>query len=178
MRGPRRRVKADDVVPSIAILRNMAKRIHRPSVPKPSSPEAEARMRRTQRRDTKCEVEIRRRLHARGLRYRVDRRVLDGLRRRADIVFGPRRVAVFVDGCFWHGCPLHATWPKANATFWKEKINTNRTRDRDTDRRLVDAGWMVVRVWEHVDPDYAADRIVSILETCAETKQHRCVVVS
>jgi DNA mismatch endonuclease (patch repair protein) len=78
-------------------------------------------------------------------------------------VFGPARVAVFVDGCFWHGCPSHATWPKNNAEFWREKIETNRLRDRDTDRRLSVAGWLVVRVWEHEDIDTAADRLERIV---------------
>ena len=78
-------------------------------------------------------------------------------------MFGPARVAVFVDGCFWHGCPVHATWPKNNAEFWREKIETNRLRDRDTDRRLVAAGWEVVRMWEHEDIEEAADRLERIV---------------
>lgn len=85
------------------------------------------------------------------------------MRRRADVVFGPARVAVFVDGCFWHGCPSHASWPKNNADFWREKIETNQRRDRDTDRRLAEAGWVVVRVWEHEDLEAAADRVERIL---------------
>lgn len=102
-------------------------------------------------------------LHARGLRFRVDRPILDGARRRPDLVFRPARVAVFVDGCFWHGCPVHATWPKNNAEFWRQKIETNGLRDRDTDRRLEEAGWEVVRVWEHEDMEEAADRLERIL---------------
>lgn len=93
----------------------------------------------------------------------MDRPVLEGVRRRPDLVFGPARVAVFVDGCFWHGCPEHATWPKNNEAFWREKIETNRLRDRDTDRRLAEAGWEVVRVWEHEDMEEAADRLERIL---------------
>jgi DNA mismatch endonuclease (patch repair protein) len=120
-------------------------------------------MARTGRRDTKPEIELRRVLHARGLRFRVDRPVLPGVRRRADVVFGAARVAVFVDGCFWHGCPLHATWPKNNAEFWREKIETNRARDRDTDRRLEEAGWTVVRMWEHEDVGEAAERLERIV---------------
>jgi DNA mismatch endonuclease (patch repair protein) len=81
------------------------------------------------------------------------------LRRRADVVFPRRRVAVFVDGCFWHGCPEHATSPKHNAEWWKEKLAANVRRDRDTDRRLSEAGWLVFRIWEHEDPRTAADRI-------------------
>lgn len=120
-------------------------------------------MARTGRRDTKPEVELRRALYARGLRYRIDQPVLQGVRRRADIVFTGRRVAVFVDGCFWHGCPEHATWPTANAVFWREKIEANRQRDVDTNERLIAAGWTVVRVWEHEDPEAAADRIKAAL---------------
>lgn len=116
-------------------------------------------MARTGRRDTKPEILLRRLLHARGLRFRVDRAVLKDRRRRADIVFGPARVVVFVDGCFWHGCPEHATWPAANADYWREKIETNRARDRDTDLRLAAEGWHVIRVWEHEDSAEAADII-------------------
>lgn len=123
------------------------------------------RMSRTGRRDTKPEVELRKALHARGLRFRVDRSVLSDRRRRADVVFGSGRVVVFVDGCFWHGCPQHVTWPAANAAFWREKIETNRQRDRDTDERLREAGWEVVRVWEHEDVVGAADRVASLVRS-------------
>lgn len=120
-------------------------------------------MARVGRRDTKPELELRHILHARGLRFRVDRAVLADRRRRADVVFGPAKVAVFVNGCFWHGCPQHATWPKANEDYWREKIETNRLRDRDTDERLGALGWEVVRVWEHEDPVVAADRLEKIV---------------
>ena len=103
---------------------------------------------------------LRRLLHSAGFRYRVHRRPVKGVRREADLVFGPARVAVFVDGCFWHGCPEHATWPKNNAEFWREKIETNRRRDADTDARLDDAGWLSVRVWEHETVETAADRVI------------------
>lgn len=126
---------------------------------KPVSGPVAARMARTGQRDTKPEIEVRRLLHQRGLRYRVDQPVLAGMRRRADLVFRKARVAVFVDGCFWHGCPEHATWPKHNAEFWRDKIETNEKRDRDTDQRLADAGWRVIRVWEHEVSTAAADRI-------------------
>src|SRR4051794_19437376 len=92
----------------------------------PSSPSVSARMSRTRGRDTGPELALRSELHKRGLRFRVDRPVLQGDRRRADVVFTRARVAVFIDGCFWHGCPEHATWPKANASFWREKIKANR----------------------------------------------------
>ncbi|MFF2198182.1 very short patch repair endonuclease [Streptomyces sp. NPDC058157] len=119
-----------------------------------------ARMSRQKRHDTSVEVSLRRALHAAGLRYRVHRKPVKGVRREADIVFGPARVAVFVDGCFWHGCPLHATWPKNNSDFWRAKIEGNRRRDLDTDARFADAGWLVLRVWEHEGVDEAAARVI------------------
>ncbi len=122
-------------------------------------------MSRQRSRDTDVEVALRKLLHASGLRYRVHRRPVKGVRREADIVFGPARVAVFVDGCFWHGCPEHATWPKNNAEFWRTKIEGNRTRDRDTDTRLADAGWLAVRVWEHESPVEAAVRIGVLVQS-------------
>jgi len=116
-------------------------------------------MSRQRSKDTGVEVALRRELHRMGLRYRVHRRPLKGVRREADVVFGPTKVAVYVDGCFWHGCPAHATWPKRNAEFWKNKIEGNRARDADTDRRMAAAGWSVVRVWEHEDAVTAAARV-------------------
>jgi DNA mismatch endonuclease (patch repair protein) len=101
-------------------------------------------------------------LHARGLRYRVDA-VLPGMRRRADLLFTSARVAVFIDGCFWHGCPDHGTQPKSNAAWWAEKIISNVKRDRDTDQRLAAEGWTVVRVWEHEAPAMAAARVAAVV---------------
>jgi DNA mismatch endonuclease (patch repair protein) len=98
-----------------------------------------------------------------GLRYRVDMRADPSLRRRADIVFSRAKVAVFVDGCFWHACPDHGSSPKANAVWWKEKLRTNVTRDRDTDERLRSAGWKVIRVWEHEAPAVAAVAIADVV---------------
>ena len=132
-------------------------------VPPASSPAALARMQRQARRDTQAELRLRRELHRRGLRYRVDLQVLPGLRRRADIVFVGARVACFSDGCWWHRCPLHATDPKANGDWWRVKLEKNVERDRDTDRRLADAGWLVVRVWEHEAVIAAADRIEGLV---------------
>ncbi|MGI2324241.1 MULTISPECIES: very short patch repair endonuclease [unclassified Methylococcus] len=125
----------------------------------PSSPEASRRMARVRQRGTDVEIELRRALHALGLRYRLQVPLSRKPRRVADIVFIGARVAVFVDGCFWHGCPLHATWPKENAGFWRAKIEANRARDADTTRRLRELGWEVIRVWSHEDPVEAARRI-------------------
>jgi DNA mismatch endonuclease, patch repair protein len=116
-------------------------------------------MSRLGRRDTKPELALRSELHRRGFRFRVDRAPVPGLRSRADLVFGPSRVAVYVDGCFWHSCPEHGTRPKANADWWERKLERNRDRDRETDRVLGEHGWEVVRVWEHEDPVEAADRV-------------------
>lgn len=132
---------------------------------KPSSPEASARFRRIGRRDTPPELRLRSQLHRRGLRYRVDVRPLAQLRRRADVVFRRAKVAVFVDGCFWHGCPTHMTWPVANEEWWRTKIERNRARDRDTDERLTAAGWTVIRLWEHEDPGLAAERVAEAVES-------------
>ena len=111
------------------------------------------------RRDTKPELAVRRAAWRRGLRYRVDVAPLPKMRRRADMVFTKAKVAVYIDGCFWHSCPEHATTPKANRDWWIEKLAANVRRDRDTDERLQAAGWTVVRIWEHEDPERAADRV-------------------
>lgn len=110
-------------------------------------------------RDTTPELAVRREAHRRGLRYFVDRAPVKGLRRRADLVFPAARVAVFVDGCFWHGCSEHHTVAKTNSSFWATKVSANRARDRDTDRQLTEAGWTVVRIWEHESVASAVDVI-------------------
>lgn len=100
-------------------------------------------------RDTKPEIRLRKELHALGLRFRVALRPVPELRRTADVVFTRARIAVFIDGCFWHGCPTHHTVAKTNAEFWAAKVEGNRRRDRETDELLREHGWLVVRVWEH-----------------------------
>lgn len=121
-------------------------------------------MRGNVRRDTKPEVEVRRLLHAAGLRYRVDFPALaSDRRRRADIVFTSRRIAVFIDGCFWHGCPQHFVAPKANSDYWGPKIARNRERDIDTTERLEADGWLVLRFWEHEAPSDVAARIEAVV---------------
>jgi len=114
-------------------------------------------------RDTKPEMALRQELHRRGLRYRVHVRPVPELRRTADIVFTRAHIAVFVQGCFWHRCPEHATSPKANALWWQEKLQRNVDRDEDTAERLAASGWCVIIVWEHEDPAAAADRIAVAL---------------
>lgn len=116
-------------------------------------------------RDTGPEIKLRSVLHRRGLRYRVNRRVGAVARTKVDIVFGPAKVAVFVDGCFWHRCLEHGTSPKANAAWWSEKLDANVARDRRDDANLGAHGWKVIRVWEHDDPEVAADAIARAVRT-------------
>lgn len=123
-------------------------------------------MRSNKGRDTAPELALRRAVHARGLRYRVGTRPLRRVRRTADLVFTRARVAVFLDGCFWHGCPTHHTVSVTNSAFWADKVDTNRRRDRDTDQKLRAAGWTVIRVWEHEDTEQAADTVARIVTEC------------
>lgn len=136
----------------------------REAVPAASSTAARNRMRATKRRDTKPELALRRELHRRGRRYFVDRAPLPGMRRRADLLFPRQKIAVYVDGCFWHGCPAHGTIPKSNTAWWRAKLEANQARDRDTDQRLHSAGWTSVRVWEHLPSEQGADIVESQLE--------------
>lgn len=125
---------------------------------------------RTAQRDNARERALRAELHRRGLRFRLHRKLIEGSRRTVDITFSITRIAVFLDGCFWHGCPEHGTWPKNNAVWWRAKIETNVERDRDTDRRLRNTGWTVIRIWEHEDIVEAADRIERIVR---DARVHR-----
>lgn len=122
----------------------------------PSSPGVSARMSRQASKDTGAEVAVRRLLHAAGLRYRVEYPVPGMPRRRIDVAFPRAKVAVLIDGCFWHGCPQHATRPKANADWWRSKLDRNMARDRETDEQLLGAGWTVLRFWEHMPADEVA----------------------
>lgn len=112
-------------------------------------------------RDTKPELAVRRLLHAAGLRYRVGVPPVAGLRRSADVVFTRARVAVFVDGCFWHGCPTHFTLPGHNAEYWRGKVTRNAARDRETDTLLQAQGWVVIRIWEHEDMTDAVREVIA-----------------
>ncbi|HMQ24097.1 MAG TPA: very short patch repair endonuclease [Planctomycetota bacterium] len=128
-------------------------------------------MQSVRQKSTTAESALRSELHALGIRYRVQVPVLTAPRRVADIAMRSLRVAIFVDGCFWHGCPIHATWPRENAAFWREKIVANRARDADTNARLHLGGWTVIRVWAHEPPDQAAKRIASIVERLRSRKE-------
>lgn len=116
-------------------------------------------MRNTAQRDTSAELELRRELHRRGFRYRVDEPIVGVTRGRPDLVFPTERVAVFVDGCFWHSCPDHATVPMANREWWIEKLRMNAVRDLRHTEELTRAGWTVIRLWEHQNAILAADEI-------------------
>jgi DNA mismatch endonuclease (patch repair protein) len=121
-----------------------------------------AQMRGSTRRDTRPEKAVRAALHSRGLRFRIDTRVWSTPGApRPDIVFRRGQVAVFVDGCFWHSCPTHCRVPSANLDYWLPKLARNRERDRLNDKHLSGAGWLVIRIWEHEDPEEAATRIAA-----------------
>jgi len=133
-----------------------------PAVPPlPPTELTRARMRCQPRTSTGPEMALRRELHARGLRYRVDAPVLPGLRRRADLLFVGSKVAVFVDGCFWHGCPVHSRPTRSNTGWWASKLAANRRRDEETTTVLTSHGWSVQRFWEHENHVAAADRVVA-----------------
>lgn len=134
------------------------------TTPPPSSEAARSRMKAVRRTGTAAELALRKALDSYGLSYDVDAQPLPDLRRRADVLFREERVAVFVDGCFWHGCPIHGTRAKSNTGFWAEKIKRNKRRDHDTNHRLEAAGWTVVRSWEHEDPMEVAETIWSLLQ--------------
>lgn len=122
------------------------------------------------RRDTSPELGVRRILHARGLRYRVDFAPVAGLRSRADVVFTRAKVAVFIDGCFWHMCPDHFIMPKSNRHYWEPKLARNVERDRLTDQKMADAGWEVLRYWEHLDAVAVADDICHRLQADSSSR--------
>lgn len=129
----------------------------------PSSPEASRRMAKIRQKGTDAEVALRRELYRIGLRYRIDYEVLKKPRRVADIALPGRKIAIFVDGCFWHGCPEHASWPKRNAEFWRQKIKTNQLRDADTNERLRSLGWTVLRFWSHESSTDAAAVVANMV---------------
>lgn len=145
-----------------AIESKKANRASRNGTPPASSDQIRLRMTATKRRDTAPELALRSELHRIGLRYFVDRKV-DGTRRRADVVFPVDRLAVYVDGCFWHGCPVHGTVPKQNHKWWTAKLDANRERDADTDEGLRADGWDVLRFWEHDDPVMSALHVKELL---------------
>ena len=144
-----------------------------PAHPGASSASVSSRMGRLRRRDTAPEMLLRRELHRRGRRFRVAMRVPGNNRRTIDIAFTRQRVAVMVDGCFWHGCPAHGSAPSSNAAWWRTKLAANAARDADTDALLRAAGWRVIRVWEHVSASAAADLVETALEDTGRAGHRR-----
>lgn len=130
---------------------------------KPSSPSASNRMKAVRREGTQAELALRQALDELGLEYETNVRPLPDFNRKADILFRKENIAIFVDGCFWHGCPIHGTQSKANAEFWRKKIEANKRRDMETNRILETNGWLVVRVWEHENVKDAAQRILQFV---------------
>jgi DNA mismatch endonuclease (patch repair protein) len=122
-----------------------------------SSPAVRKSMQSNRSRDTLLEVRVRSALHKAGLRFRKNIRPVPGFRCSADVVFPGERVAVFIDGCFWHSCPTHQSVPQTNADWWRAKLDATKERDRMNTRLLQQAGWSVLRVWEHESvPDIVA----------------------
>lgn len=140
------------------------------SRPAASSESVRLQMSKQRRRDTEAELLVRKVLHARGVRYRIDARPEPDLRCKADIMWRSLRLVVFIDGCFWHGCPMHATRPKANGEWWAQKLDTNIRRDRRTDAELTERGWTVMRFWEHEEPTAVADAICALLDQLRQSK--------
>lgn len=130
----------------------------------PASDGVAARMSRQAARDTGAAIAVRRLLHASGLRFRVQYPVPGVARRTIDIAFPSRRIAVFLDGCFWHGCPEHATHPRANAEWWRAKLERNIARDAETNTSLESAGWTVLHFWEHEAPQKVAEQVIQALD--------------
>jgi DNA mismatch endonuclease (patch repair protein) len=132
--------------------------------PHPTSAAAAAALRGSRKRDTKPELAIRALLHKRGMRFRVDFALSVGeLRVQPDIVFPRARVAIFVDGCFWHKCPLHGNTPRRNTHYWGPKLARNVMRDRAVDNELSEAGWRVLRFWEHVPAEDVTDAVAEAI---------------
>ena len=146
--------------------------------PPPSSEAVRTRFRRQGRRETAPELAVRRRLHARGVRYRVDVRPCRETRARGDLVWKGRRLVVFLDGCFWHACPACGHQPTANSAWWAAKLSANVARDRRTDAVLRSLDWRVMRFWEHEDPDDVADAICAALGRAAVGAGHSAQAVT
>lgn len=143
--------------------------------PEPTDAAATKIGKANRRKDTKVEVALRSLLHRHGLRFRKDYliRCSSGVKVRPDVVFTRTRVAVFVDGCFWHGCPDHQNTPRRNVAYWVPKLEANRARDRRTEEALLNDGWHVERVWEHENPDEAADRVAARVRDSGANLIHR-----
>ena len=138
-----------------------------PERPVPSSTGVSGRMQRQRRKDTEPELALRGELHRAGLRYRIGLPVVGSPRRTIDIAFTRAHVAVYIDGCFWHGCPLHGTIPRSNSAWWENKLEANRARDASVNEQLHELGWTVLRFWEHEAPDAVVEQVYSVVRAPA-----------
>ena len=136
----------------------------------PTDERTSIRLRRQRVSDTAAELAVRSELWRRGLRYRLNYRI-PGTQGRADIVFTRQRVAIFVDGCFWHACPLHGTWPKRNSEWWRAKLQANRARDARATAMLESLGWKVLRFWEHEPPSEVAQQVMRAVSDSRQAKE-------
>ncbi len=142
--------------------------MHEDAYPLPLDADVSIRMRANRRRDTRPERRVRSLLHARGVRFRVDHRVVAGsISVRPDVVFTRARLALFVDGCFWHACPLHGNEPQRNQAYWTPKLRRNASRDQAVTAALEDDGWLVIRAWEHEAPEEVAECVLRALRARA-----------
>ena len=137
-----------------------------------SSPGVRRSMQSNRPRDTKLELRVRSALHRSGLRFRKNVRPIPDIRCVADVVFPRERVAVFIDGCFWHSCPLHRTAPRSHGEWWRAKLEATMARDRANTHALEQAGWSVVRVWEHEPDD---DIVTAVRERVVRSREHLSV---
>lgn len=128
------------------------------------------RMAATKGRDNTRELSLRSELHKQGLRFRVHYEVPGNRRRKIDVAFPAKKVAIFLDGCFWHGCPVHGTVPLTNQDWWIAKIDANKRRDADTDRLLQLAGWTIIRIWEHTPLADACKHVIQAVDQKARTR--------
>lgn len=150
-----------------------------PAPPPAASPAVRAVMQGNRARDTRPEQAVRSALHRLGLRFRKHTQPLKGLRCQADAVFSREKVAVFVDGCFWHGCPTHGNVPNDSNGYWAAKLSRNIERDLRNNNALESAGWLVLRYWEHEDPSAVATSVRSaVLERRAQAEIGNRVVLS
>lgn len=144
-----------------------------PPAPAAGSLTIRAKMQAQKAKDTKPEVALRRELHRRGIRFRKSGPLPGMPRRSADIMWSGRKVAVFIDGCYWHGCPEHFHTPKTNTEWWLAKIRRNQNRDASTTAALEERGWKVLRLWEHVPTTEAADLVEKVLASTREKDSDR-----
>lgn len=137
-----------------------------------TTPAQSSRLRKQTSKDTLPEMRLRRLLHKAGFRYRVHYPVPGMPRRSIDVAFPGRRLAVFIDGCFWHSCPEHGTASRTNTEYWRPKLEQNRKRDADTDRHLFLRGWQVLRVWEHESSSEACERVTALFRVGSLENDH------